>query len=158
MAQSNLAYQNSAAYEEAAAPQLSKEQIKRIKSNYAAPKKAMPLKVVVMCAAICAMLCFMIAGKLKEADLYDQLSTTTAQLEIINSENDKMRSEIQSMTSKKNVEDYAQNVLGLEKIESTQIEYICVQQDTVIQTAQEETNVFVKIRDKFDDFVEYIMG
>ncbi|MBQ7132146.1 MAG: hypothetical protein IJO29_06200 [Oscillospiraceae bacterium] len=158
MAQTNLAYQNTSAYEESTARQLSKEQIKRIKNNTVVHKRAVPLKVVALCAAVCALLCFMIAGKLREADLYNELSTTTAQLELINSENVKMQSEIQSMTSKQNVEHYAEDVLGLEKIDSSQIEYICVQQDAVIQTTQEETNVFVKIKDKFDDFVEYIMG
>lgn len=158
MAETNLAYKNNLAYEESTARELDKAQIKRIRTNYNPRKKALPLKVFLLAAAVCTLLCFMIAGKLKEADLYNQLSTTTAQLELLNSENVKMQSEIQSMTSTKNVEDYAENVLGLEKIESSQIEYISVQQDTVIQSHEEEENFFVKVRDKFDDFVEYIMG
>ncbi len=158
MAQSNLAYQTAPEYEESPAKQLSKEQIKRIKSNTAVRKRAVPLKVVALSAAVCALLCFMIAGKLREADLYNELSTTTAQLELINSENVKMQSEIQSMTSKQNVENYAEDVLGLEKIDSSQIEYISVQQDAVLQTTEEKSNIFVKIKDKFDDFAEYIMG
>lgn len=158
MAETNLAYKNNLAYEESTARELDKAQIKQIKKNYNPRKKALPLKITLLAAAVCAMLCFMIAGKLKEADLYNQLSTTNAQLELLNSENVKMQSEIQSMTSKKNVEDYAENVLGLEKIDSSQIEYISVQQDTVIQSHEEEENFFVKVRDKFDDFVEYIMG
>ena len=55
------------------------------------------------------------------------------------------------------VEDYAENILGLEKLDKAQIEYVEVPNDTVIKSAStSDNNIFVKIKNWIMDALEYI--
>ena len=58
----------------------------------------------------------------------------------------------------KNVEEYAVKVLGLQKLNNSQIKYVETQTDDVVEIPEEEKNIFVKVKDKFDKLVEYIFG
>ena len=60
--------------------------------------------------------------------------------------------------SLKNVEDYAENVLGLEKLDKSQIEYIQIQTNDIVEIPEEEENIFIKIKNTFKDFMEYMFG
>ncbi len=72
------------------------------------------------------------------------------------SENIRMQSELAGKTSNKDVQEYAENVLGMHEIDASQIEYIQIQTNDVVEIPEAEQNVFVKIKTWFDDLVEYI--
>jgi len=74
------------------------------------------------------------------------------------SENVRMQSELEAKMSMKNVEDYAENTLGLTKLDKSQIVYMEVQSDNVIEVAPEKRSFFVTVRDKLDDLLAYILG
>ncbi len=113
--------------------------------------------VIVSAVAIAFLLCAIIYGKAEESRLYNEASKIERQIALINDENVRMQSELEARTNIRNVEDYAENVLGLQKLDKTQIEYIELQKENVIMVMEEKNNnVFVKIKNWFDNALEYI--
>jgi Na+-transporting NADH:ubiquinone oxidoreductase subunit NqrC len=87
----------------------------------------------------------------KAADLNRQLSLTEA-------ENVRLQSELDSKMSAKNVEDYAENVLKMRKIDSSQIKYIKIQTGDVVNIPEQDQGLMAKIESFFDKCVEYFRG
>ena len=58
----------------------------------------------------------------------------------------------------KSVEEYAEQELGLQQLDQSQIEYIQLQTDDSVEIPDEEKNLFVRIKDKFESFMEYLKG
>ena len=73
-------------------------------------------------------------------------------------ENVRLQSELESRMSAKNVEDYAENELGMRKIDSSQIKYIRIQTDDVVDIPQQDEGILAKVRAFFDSCVEYFRG
>lgn len=108
--------------------------------------------------AVCSLLllsCFIYA-KVQLNEVYNDISAAKKTNELLQSENVRMQSELETKMSMKNVEDYAENILGLEKLDKSQIVYMEVQSDSVTEVKTEEKSFFVKVRDKFNDLLEYI--
>ena len=66
--------------------------------------------------------------------------------------------ELESKMTLKNVEDYAVNVLGLQKLDNSQIKYVQTQTDDIIEIPEENKNIFVRAKEKINSFLEYIFG
>ena len=60
--------------------------------------------------------------------------------------------------SAKNIEKYAENVLKMQKIDSTQIKYIKIQTGDVVTIPEQEKGIIAKIKSFFDSCVEYFRG
>ena len=90
--------------------------------------------------------------------MYRKISSANQNLESMQSENVRLQSELESKMTLKNVEEYAVKVLGLQKLNNSQIKYVETQTDDVVEIPEEEKNIFVKVKDKFDKLVEYIFG
>lgn len=99
-----------------------------------------------------------IYSKVQSASLYSEVARTQNQVDLLHSENLRMKSEIDSKTSMQNVEAYAENVLGLQKIDKSQVEYIKLETDNSIEIPEQDENMFISIRNSFNEFVEYIKG
>ena len=69
-----------------------------------------------------------------------------------------MKSEIDGRSSLKNVENYAENVLGLEKLNKSQIEYIKVEADSVVEIPEVKEDFFTSIKNKAVEIWEYLNG
>ena len=54
--------------------------------------------------------------------------------------------------------EYAENVLGMRTIDGSQIEYVEIQTNDVVEIPDEEKNVFVNVKTWFDNLVEYLRG
>lgn len=122
------------------------------------PKRGSVVKLFF--AALLALLVFflVIYGRVETNQLYRQISDQNQKLEIAQSENVRMKSELESKMTLKNVEEYAEKVLGLQKLDNSQIKYVQTQTDDIVEIPKEDKNLFTKIRDKFNGFVEYIFG
>lgn len=106
---------------------------------------------------ILAVLCAVLYGKVESNRLFNEISSLEAQLKALEAENITLAAEYESATSVKNVEDYAQNVLGLQKLDKSQIEYVELESDTVIEVVDVQSrNVFVIIQGWFSDLCEYL--
>lgn len=106
---------------------------------------------------ILAVLCMVLYGKVESNRLFNEISDLEAQLKSLQAENITLAAEYEAATSVKNVEDYAQNVLGLQKLDKAQIEYVELEDDSVIEIVEvSQQNVFVMIKGWFSDLCEYI--
>ena len=90
--------------------------------------------------------------------MYNKVATLNNELELTKAENVRLQSELDSQVSAKNVEDYAENVLGMQKIDSSQIKYIKIQTGDVVSIPAQEKGIAAKIKAFFDRCVEYFRG
>lgn len=90
--------------------------------------------------------------------VYNQVAALNDELELVEAENVRLQSELESRMSAKNVEEYAENELGMRKIDSSQIKYIRIQTDDVVDIPQQDDGLISKIKGFFDSCVEYFRG
>ena len=122
------------------------------------PKRGSVFKVLLVSTIGLLVLFSVIYGRVERDKMYRYISNANAQYESVRSENVRLQSELESKMTLKNIEEYAVSILGLQKLDNSQIEYVQTQTDDVVEIPEEEKNIFVKIKDKFDGFVEYIFG
>ena len=89
---------------------------------------------------------------------YNKVAALNSELNLMEAENVRLQSELESRMSAKNVEDYAENVLGMQKIDSEQIEYIKIQTYDVVNIPQKSQSIGNKIKSFFEKCVEYFRG
>ena len=104
------------------------------------------------------LMCCILYGKVEASNIQNEISDKTKQVDLLYSENVRMQSEIEGRTSLKNVEYYAEKVLGLKKLDKSQIEYVQLQTDNIVEIPHADANFFVKIKNKFFEIVEYLRG
>lgn len=121
-------------------------------------QKGAAVKVFLIAVSVLFLFCCFIYAKVEVNEVYNEIALTKKEIDLLKSENVRMQSEIEAKMSMKNIEDYAENVLGLEKLEKSQIVYMQVQSDSVIEVAEEEESFFVTLRDELNDMLEYILG
>lgn len=90
--------------------------------------------------------------------VYNKLSAKNNELTLMEAENVRLQSELESRMTARNVEDYAENVLGMQKIDSSQIEYIKIQTDDVVNIPKSKESIGAKIKNLFVRCVEYFRG
>lgn len=90
--------------------------------------------------------------------MYNKVAMLNSDLKLAEAENVRLQSELDSKMSAKNVEDYAENVLGMQKIDSSQIQYIEIQTDDVVNIPQQDESTLSKLKRLFDKCVEYFRG
>ena len=122
------------------------------------PKRGSASKVFI--AALSALLVFfcVIYGRVETNRMYQQIAAQNQKLEVVQSENVLLKSELESKMTLKNVEDYAVYVLGLQKLDNSQIKYVQTQTDDIIEIPEENKNIFVRAKEKINSFLEYIFG
>ena len=155
MAKQNLAYE----FDLEEIRESEQEQQKKIshaqgvKTIDGAVLKRLALFVVVAAMFMAAMM----YGKVELSSLYTRQAQLQAELEQYENENKSLESELAQKTGLTKVEDYAENELGLQKLNKAQIEYIRVDKGTVSQTVEpEDDDVFMKIKKWWNGFLEYI--
>ena len=155
--QTNLAYDLSRYEYHKAAPEPKREQmIKR--SAKVAPKGFSAVKTVAAVALAGALMCFVLYGKAEETCLQAEITTMTKAVDVEYSNGVRMKAELDGRTSIESVEDYAENVLGLKKLDKSQVEYVSLQNSDVIEIAETESNAFVNVKNKFYELMEYLGG
>lgn len=150
----NLAYDYSA-YDR----QLYTEERKiKHKQNTALLRRRNSLARFIGTAVVAMTLMFlMIYGKVELSSLYDKQAQMEIELAQLINENISLESELATKTGLSKVEEYAENELGLQKLDKSQIEYVEVEKDTYAEVIEPENeNVFVKIKNWFSDALEYI--
>lgn len=96
-------------------------------------------------------------GRVELTSLYSRQAQLQAELEQYENENKSLESELAQKTGLTKVEAYAENELGLQKLNKSQIEYIRIEKSAVSEPVeQKDENVFTKIKKLFGDFLEYI--
>lgn len=121
-------------------------------------RKGSAAKIILGVFLCFGLLTAMIYSNVQQLQVSNQIAARQKELTDLQSENVRMQSEIAGRTSNKNVQEYAEEVLGMHTIDQSQIEYVQIQADDVVRIPEEEQNVFVKIKIWFDSFVEYLRG
>ena len=99
----------------------------------------------------------MIYGRVEISSLCSEQTRQEEQLAQLQGENVSLQSELAQKTNMSKVEEYAENELGLKKLDKSQIEYVTVDSDSVAKVVKaEDDNVFVKIKHWFSSVLEYI--
>ena len=77
--------------------------------------------------------------------MYNKINAQKAELTVAESENARLKAKIESDTSLKNIEEYAENI-GLKKLDKAQIWYVDIQNDDVVKIPEKEENYFLHIK------------
>ncbi|MBR6512633.1 MAG: hypothetical protein IKT24_04115 [Clostridia bacterium] len=85
-------------------------------------KKA--VKVLLVCGLFFFFIALQLYSQVQVDELDRELDAINSQIEIVESENTRLAMELDSIISLDKVDDYAQNVLGMVKVENYQISYI----------------------------------
>ena len=121
--------------------------------------KKIPFLKIILGVIVCfAMLAVVILSNVQQLQVSNEITQKQKELTDLQSENVRMQSEIAGRTSSKNVQEYAEEVLGMHPLDLSQVEYIQIQKTDVVAIPEEETNIFVRVKSWFDNFVEYLRG
>lgn len=154
MGRTNLAYDLSR-YENS----IVKEQPKPVIKAKKVQQKAVSVpKTFAAILFIGFIMCCILYGKVETNRVYNEIAAQNKAVDILYSENVRMQAEYEGRTSIKNVEDYAVNVLGLKKLDKAQIEYVQLQTENIVEIPENDSNIFVKIQNKFYEILEYLQG
>jgi cell division protein FtsL len=134
------------------------ERVIRHKANPNGAENKRPSAVSIFMAVVVAVLfAAMVFGRVEVSGLYTQRAELQSELTQLQSENVSLESELAKKTNMSAVEDYAENTLGLKKLDKSQIEYVEVNTDTVAEiVSEEDTSVFLKIKQWFVSVKEYL--
>jgi hypothetical protein len=121
-------------------------------------KKLNNLGLVLSFTTVTILLFLLIYGKVQVSTLYTQIADEKDTVDLLQSENVRMQTEIESNMSLKNVETYAEDVLGLKKLDKSQITYIQIQNEDLVEVVETDQNIFVVLKEKFNNIVEYLFG
>ena len=149
----NLAY-DLTKYEDVAPEKAPKIRIHRRRAENTGSVPSM----IALAAAVGILLGAVIYGKVEEASIHAEITAQTKYVEMLNSENVRMRSELEEKTALKSVETYVEDVLGMQKLDKSQIEYVSISNGSVVDIPESEDNIFVRIKHTLNDFLEYIRG
>ena len=153
MNRNNLAY-DLTKYEDVAPERAPKIRVRRQRAEHVG---SVP-KMIVITATAGVMLGAVIYGKVENAAIHAEITSQTKQLEMLASENVRMQSEIEEKTALKSIEAYAEDVLGMQKLDKYQIEYVNISNGSVVDIPESEDNIFIRIKNTLTDFLEYIRG
>lgn len=115
-------------------------------------------KVILLTIVAGLLLGLVIYGKVQNAAIHTDIANQNKYVDTLRSENVRMQTEIESKSALKSVEDYATNILGMQKLDKSQIEYLSLENGNVVDIPDQSENFFVKIKNGFEDFVEYLRG
>ena len=68
-----------------------------------------------------------------------------------------MKTAIEEKSSQKAVEEYAENVLGMQKLERSQTEYITIDSGNVVEVSRKNESVFSKLESELERIKESLM-
>lgn len=131
---------------------------KNIQLKHNESKSGSVLTIVLISVIAAALLGSVIYTLDRRNTVYNKVADLNRQLNLAEAENVRLQSELESKMSAKNVEDYAENVLGMKKMDSSQIKYIKIQTDDVVNIPEQEQGIIAKVKGFFDNCVEYFRG
>lgn len=96
----------------------------------------------VLCAGLLVALCgILISSQMKLTELTDQISTKQGQLEDLNSQYIALKTKQEQTLSLTYIENYAQNTLGMVKMDTSQVEYVEMSSPDLVQVNNAGTTV-----------------
>ena len=120
-------------------------------------KPMSPVKVLLFLMVIIGLSFSVMYSRAQLNELGAKVNSATKELEILKSENILLQTELEEKISLKNVEEYATVELGMEKMDASQVEYVTLTSGNQVEITEEsDSSVWQKIKNFFDDMMEYI--
>lgn len=95
---------------------------------------------------------------MESADIRSKINDEQKRVDVLRSENTRMQAEIETKISRKAVESYAEDILGMQKLDKSQCEYITLESGNVIEIPETEESFFVRLYNDISEFFEYLKG
>lgn len=105
-----------------------------------------------------ALIGIVIYGRVQTNEIYSEIAQKQTEYDDLVAKNVSMRSEMEGKMTVKNIQEYAENVLGLRQLHQSQIEYIQLQTEDEVVISEPEENFFVTINDYIKSFWELLRG
>ena len=86
-------------------------------------------RIVVAAVLMLAVLCLQISAGAKRYELSREIAKVESEIKVAKSENVRLTAVLSGYTSISKIDDYAQNILGMTKLEGYQVEYIDLSED-----------------------------
>lgn len=118
-------------------------------------KKAFKVKFVAYMVVLAVLMAGTVYSRFQLTEVKSSINTNTTALTALQSENAYLSYELESMVSLRNAEDYAENELGLVRVDSSQIEYVSLCGGNMIETEEKTENPFVSF---FNLVIEFLFG
>ena len=132
-------------YRHLSAEETAEPKRKNITINRKNMDKASTIKIIFLATVALLLLFCVVYGKVQISDMYNKINAQKAELTVAESENARLKAKIESDTSLKNIEEYAENI-GLKKLDKAQIWYVDIQNDDVVKIPKKEENYFLHIK------------
>ncbi|MCD7727014.1 MAG: hypothetical protein LUH57_01505 [Ruminococcus sp.] len=133
-----------------------KPKIRHILNQKLKPKASTAIKYTITGTIAGLLLLAIVFGRVELSKIYSEQSDLQSELSELTEANASLKSELESKTGLSQVEEYAEQTLGLQKLDKSQVEYVEVDTDEVVESVKTEDNVFVAIEKWFNDVLEYI--
>lgn len=130
-----------------------KEELKKAQQR---KQKAARRKLILCMAVVFAAMFIMLFRYVRIYDLHSDVSAKAATLEKINMENEHTALEIESLTDKAKIQEYAENELGLKKLTSAQIVYLSPSNDNYMKNLAKSDRTANAVKGIFAGFLEYL--
>ncbi|MBP3379796.1 MAG: hypothetical protein J6K77_02895 [Ruminococcus sp.] len=134
------------------------EETPQISMKNTETKSGAVLSIVLVSVLAAILLGIVIYSLDKRSTMYSEVAALNNELTLVQAENVRLQAALEGEISAKNVEDYAENVLGMQKIDSSQIKYIEIQTDDVVNIPEQDEGIIDKIGNFFEGCVEYFRG
>ncbi len=121
-------------------------------------KRGAAAKVFMVGVLALALFSIVINSYVQLNEVYSEITTANTELSELRTENVQMQTELEGKASISNIKEYAENYLGLQQLDKSQIQYVEIQTEDEVEIVAESQNIFVKIKLKFEDLVAYLRG
>lgn len=114
------------------------------------------IKAIGIIAVCAAMLALCISSRAQISSVHAEIVDAKEAVKTLRQENSRMKTEIEEKSSQKAVEEYAEKVLGMQKLERSQTEYITIDSGNVVEVNDKQDTLPRKIAYSFEKLVEKI--
>ncbi|MCH5324532.1 MAG: hypothetical protein J1E39_04890 [Eubacterium sp.] len=122
-----------------------------------AAKVGRPLAVILIAGLFLAVFTMFLYSKAQLSEINLKIAEETNAYESAQMLNGQLQNELNGSVSIDNVEDYALNKMGMQKVNASQERYIEMSTGALTETAKaEDENIFVSIFNWFGDVLEYL--
>lgn len=119
-------------------------------------KKSTVVKGFILAVFVMAVCSAMLYSMVRINELSNQVTAETEMLDKLKSEGVVLETRLDSEMSLENVEEYAKNVLGMQKIETSQMQCINIKTDNVITSTAKNKSFFDILSDAAQGLMEYL--
>jgi len=137
------------------APQTERPRVRVVKTDHTRTKKKKVFKVrfITCVAALSLLMAGTVYSRLQLTQVRQQTIAANQKLTEVTSENAYLDYELESMVSLGNAEKYARDELGLVKLETSQIEYVTLNDENKIETGEDTPSGLSEWIDRILDFL-----